>query len=97
MKPCASTAHAGLQGAGHLLRAAAAAGARTAGAARGGGAGPCAAAGAGVREGRVGSEERHVPARRGVSLHVTKFGLTMVVASSQLEFTSMGFPRHFCC
>ena len=66
--------HAGLQGAGHLLRAAAASG--TAGAARGGGAGPCAAAGAGVREGRVGSEERHVPARRGVLLHVTKFGLS---------------------
>ena len=58
-KPCASTScwfARGWASAGHLLRAAAASG--TAGAARGGGAGPCAAAGAGVREGRVGSEER---------------------------------------
>ena len=28
----------------------------------------------GARDGRVGGEERGVPARRGVSLHVTKFG-----------------------
>ena len=37
-------------------------------------AGAPAAAGAGVCEGRVGSEERGAPECCGVSLHVTKFG-----------------------
>ena len=55
-KPCASTAHAGLQGAGHLLRAAAAAGARTAGA-RAEEGGAARGSRSGAREGRVGGEE----------------------------------------
>ena len=57
----ASASPAELLAAGHLLRAAVAAGARHR---RGGArrrAGPRAAAGAGAREGRVGSEERGVP------------------------------------
>ena len=57
----------------HLLRAAVAAGARTAGARAEGGGGTRSSRGGGAR-GRIGSEERGAPECCGVSLHVTKFG-----------------------
>ena len=55
--------HAHLQGAGHLLRAAAAAGARNAGA-RAEEGGAARGSRSGAREGRVGGEERGVPETR---------------------------------
>ena len=57
----------------YLLRAAVAAGARTAGARAEGGGGTRSSRGGGAR-GRIGSEERGAPECCGVSLHVTKFG-----------------------
>ena len=66
--------HAGLQGAGHLLRAAAASG--TAGAARGGGAGPCAAAGAGRTRAALAARSAACLGAAASCAHVTKFGLS---------------------